>query len=67
MASLELQLENVKCGGCANAIREGLLTLNGIHQVEVEIESGTVTISGEGYNHKDIHSKLNELGYPVKG
>ena len=67
MNSLELQVDNVKCGGCASAIQEGLLTLHGIHDVTVEIESGAVTIHGAGYNDKDIHSKLNDLGYPVKG
>ncbi len=67
MSSLELQVENVKCGGCANAIQEGLSALNGIDEVTVNIESGTVRIQGEGYNDKDIHSKLNDLGYPVKG
>ncbi|NNG13281.1 MAG: heavy-metal-associated domain-containing protein [Halobacteria archaeon] len=67
MGSLELLVENVKCGGCASAIREGLLTLNGIHEVAVNIDSGAVTIHGEGYNDKEIHSKLNDLGYPVRG
>lgn len=67
MASLELLVENVKCGGCANAIQEGLSALQGIHEVTVDIESSAVTIHGAGYNDKDIHSKLNDLGYPVKG
>lgn len=67
MASLELQVDNVKCGGCANAIREGLMPLPGIDTVEVDIERGTVTVHGEGYNDNEIHSKLSELGYPVRG
>lgn len=67
MGSLELQVDNVKCGGCARAIQEGLSALHGIDAVTVDIESGTVRIHGEGYNDKDIHSKLNDLGYPVRG
>ncbi len=67
MASLELQVDNVKCGGCANAIREGLMPLPGIDTVEVDIERGTVTVHGEGYNDNEIRSKLSELGYPVRG
>jgi len=67
MGSLELQVDNVKCGGCVNAIREGLLPLPGIHEVAVDIDSGAVSIHGEGYNDKEIHSKLNELGFPVRG
>ena len=67
MSSLELLVDNVKCGGCANAIQEGLSALQGIHEVTVDIESGAVTIHGEGYNDKEIHSKLNELGFPIRG
>ena len=67
MDSLVLQVDNVKCGGCASAIRDGLLTLGGIHEVEVKIETGEVTLRGEGYNDNEIKSKLHELGYPVRG
>ena len=67
MNSHVLQVENVKCDGCANAIRDALLTLPGIDDIEVDIDSGSVNIHGEGYNDKEIQSKLNDLGYPVKG
>lgn len=66
MGSLELLVNNVKCGGCVNTIREGLLTLQGIHEVTVEIDTGAVSIQGEGYNDNEIHSKLSELGFPVR-
>ncbi len=67
MDSLVLQVDNVKCGGCASAIRDGLLSLHGIHEVEVKVETGAVSIRGEGYNDNEIKSKLNDLGYPVRG
>lgn len=67
MSSLELQVDNVKCGGCAATIREGLLTLAGIDEVTVVIESGSVTITGEGYDQAKIHAKLDEIGFPVRG
>lgn len=66
MGSLELLVNNVKCGGCVNTIREGLLTLHGIHEVTVDIDTGAVSIQGEGYNDNEIHSKLSELGFPVR-
>lgn len=66
MDSLELLVNNVKCGGCVKTIREGLLTLQGIHEVTVDIDTGAVRIRGEGYNEKEIHSKLSESGFPVR-
>ena len=66
MSSLELQVDNVKCGGCAATIREGLLTLSGIDEVTVVVESGSVTISGTGFDLTKIHAKLDEIGFPVR-
>ncbi|NOZ37776.1 MAG: heavy-metal-associated domain-containing protein [Gammaproteobacteria bacterium] len=63
---LELDVENVKCGGCASAIQDGLKPLGGIANVEVEIESGHVSISGGPLSETAIREKLAALGYPVK-
>ncbi|HEB85453.1 MAG TPA: heavy-metal-associated domain-containing protein [Gammaproteobacteria bacterium] len=63
---LELDVENVKCGGCASTIQEGLKPLDGIETVEVEIENGHVTISGGSLSETGIREKLAELGYPAK-
>ena len=67
--TLELLVDNIKCGGCAQSIRDGLTPLEGIESVDVEIESGAVRISGNDLNFSetDIQAKLTELGFPVKG
>lgn len=63
---LELEVENVKCGGCVSAIQEGLKPLDGIENVEVEIENGHVSISGGSFSETAIREKLATLGYPAK-
>ncbi len=65
MEELKLRVANVKCGGCASTIRDGLLTLPGIETIEVDIASGTVQISGTDMDTMAIQTKLGELGYPV--
>jgi len=65
MATLELKVQNVKCGGCASAIQEGLGSLAGIEAVEVAVDSGTVRLRGEALDDAAIRAKLAELGYPV--
>jgi copper chaperone len=65
MKEMELKVINVKCGGCASAIRDGLLSLPGIEAIDVDIASGMVCIRGSGLDTTAIHSKLGELGYPV--
>lgn len=66
MSSLQLQAQNIKCAGCAANIKNGLGELNGIDSVEVEIDTGTVTIEGSSLDTDTISAKLAELGYPVQ-
>ena len=57
-------VQNVKCGGCVSAIQNGLIGLEGVDSVEVEIESGKVTVSGPAPSRDQLTTKLAELGYP---
>jgi copper chaperone len=58
------QVKNVKCGGCASTIRQGLLSVAGVKDVAVVIQGGKVTVSGEGLNREALARKLGQLGYP---
>lgn len=64
MQTETFQAQNIKCGGCASTIRDGLLPLPGISDVEVDIEQGRVTVHGEQLSREEIGAKLAELGYP---
>jgi copper chaperone len=57
-------VNNVKCGGCVSAIREGLLAIAGVNDVSVEIQDGEVTVSGEPLDRAALARKLDQLGYP---
>ncbi len=57
-------VKNVKCGGCVNTIREGLGKFPGVNGVDVQIEGGKVSVTGEGLSRPALSSKLAELGYP---
>jgi len=55
---------NVKCGGCAANIKNGFTELTGVSEIEVNIDSGEVVITGENLDKKQLSAKLSELGYP---
>ncbi|MBE0509404.1 MAG: heavy-metal-associated domain-containing protein [Chromatiales bacterium] len=57
-------VKNVKCGGCASAIQDGIKDQSGVTTVEVEVASGQVTVSGEGLDRAALSGKLAALGYP---
>jgi len=59
---------NLKCGGCVNTVKKGILSIDGIDQVEVDLEASKVTISTD--NAKLINlvkEKLSKMGYPEIG
>ncbi len=63
-----VEVENIKCGGCANSIESKLAALDGISQVSVEIEAGLVTFESEDDTPVEmVKTKLTSMGYPEKG
>lgn len=60
----KFSVQNVKCGGCASNIRNGLGALSGVSNVDVEIAGGTVTVQGDNLSRTTLAQKLAELGYP---
>jgi copper chaperone len=41
-----IEVENIKCGGCANTITGRLGRIDGVGSVEVDIEHGRITEKG---------------------
>ncbi len=66
MQTEQFEVQNVKCGGCVNAIQQGLGAFPGVTEVQVEIGAGRVTVSGERLDRAALSAKLAGLGYPVK-
>ncbi len=63
----EIQIENLKCGGCAATIKKGLLSLENISEVDVDVENSIVSITSTNDNISLIKDKLSKLGYPESG
>jgi len=65
--NVEIQVENIKCGGCAGTIRKKLSEDSRVSSVEVDIEKGIVSIESsvdEGAEFRDV---LLKMGYPEAG
>ena len=63
----EIQIENLKCGGCAATIKKGILAIEGVNEIDVDVENSIVSISSENDNIEEIKIKLSKLGYPEVG
>ncbi len=61
---MEIYVENIKCGGCANTITKNLSAIEGISDVVVDIEAGCIRFSGHEDLFDQVRNKLKSLGYP---
>lgn len=63
-----LEIQNLKCGGCAHTIISKLNDLEGIQNVSVDTELNTVSFENELAPEVESATKLlSNLGYPVSG
>ena len=64
-----IEIENLKCHGCANTITKGLLNMEGVADVKVSHETSEVQIlySGDADRTEEFAAKLKTLGYPRAG
>ena len=63
-----IQIDNLKCGGCAATIKSGIKKLDADSEVEVNLENATVVINhGGNLDRNDVVNTLRKLGYPESG
>ncbi len=66
-----IEVENIKCGGCANSIKKGLIRVlenTPAEQIDINLESGTVSYEfPDNSQNEAIKAKLLKMGYPEKG
>jgi copper chaperone len=63
-----LNIQNLKCGGCAITITKNLSSLEGIDNIAVNVEENAVSFSYSNENQLTaVKDKLKTLGYPEDG
>jgi copper chaperone len=69
MIKEKINVENIKCHGCANTIRKEIAKLDGVKKVEVDVENACVTVDLDEtvQNKENVVKRLTTLGYPEQG
>lgn len=67
MMTFSWHVDNIKCGGCAARIRQQLLLLTEVSEVEVDVVQGKVTVQAEAGSEPTVIERLKRLGYPLTG
>ncbi len=64
--TISMTVDNIKCGGCANTIKNTLLKDSRISGVEVDVTEGVVTLTSEADVRAEVVHTLATLGYPER-
>ena len=63
-----IQIENLKCGGCANTIKKGILSIDEITKIDIDLEKSEVTFDSKDEIVVELaRKKLSKMGYPEVG
>lgn len=64
----KIYVDNLKCAGCGNSIKNGLMKIVGVINVKSNPDEGWVEVEHEDFTDKEsIAEKLADLGYPEAG
>ena len=60
------QITGMTCGHCVNAVSTELSALPGVREVQVDLDSGTATVTSEGTISLDeVRTAVDEAGYSL--
>lgn len=66
--STTIEIVNLKCNGCVNTVKKGVLSIDGIQEVEVNLDAAKVTIPTNNQDLiEEVKAKLSKMGYPEVG
>lgn len=63
----QINVENIKCSGCAATIRSRLEAMDGVNKIDVDVAEGVVSVDATEDTRDAVTAKLLKLGYPESG
>lgn len=63
----KIYIENLKCGGCAATIKKGILSVDGVSEINVIVDESLVEVTTKSDVITAVKEKLSKMGYPEAG
>ncbi|GAB3680713.1 cation transporter [Actinocorallia lasiicapitis] len=60
-------VEGMTCGHCTASVTEEIGEVQGVTDVAVDLPTGRVTVSGDGFTDEAVAAAVTEAGYAVVG
>jgi copper chaperone len=58
-------VQGMTCSHCAVSVREEVSEVAGVSDVDVDLSTGRVTVSGTGFDDDAVSAAVREAGYEV--
>jgi len=62
---MNLKVEGMSCQHCVMAVSKALFALDGVENVQIQLESKSVEVTGAGLSEEAIRNAIDEAGYDV--
>ena len=63
----KIYIENLKCGGCAATIKKGILAVEGVSDININVDESLVKVTTDQDVITNVKDKLSKMGYPEVG
>ncbi len=65
-STLSYTVPEMSCGHCVNAITSEVKSVSGVAEVEIDLETKIVLVSGSELNDMAIRDAISEAGFEAK-
>lgn len=61
----EFIVQGMTCNHCVLSVKEEVSQVQGVESVDVDLESGRLAVTGDGFSDDAIKAAVEEAGYEV--
>jgi copper chaperone len=65
MSTTTYQVTGMTCGHCVQAVTTEVSAIDGVTDVQVDLESGRVDVTGENVTDEAVRAAVDEAGYAL--
>ncbi|MCL2781338.1 MAG: heavy-metal-associated domain-containing protein [Actinomycetia bacterium] len=65
MAETRYTVTGMSCDHCVRAVRDEVAAIAGVTGVEVELDGGRLTVSGDGFTDEQVRAAVGDAGYAL--